>query len=92
MAHTLRFIDDSTGRDIVFADDSIAAEQVFVGNILTHKDESGRHHYQVRDAADFPAQPAHLVPARSNLKNVLILLGSLAATWFMLDWAFSYFS
>lgn len=87
----MEFINDTTGQPLVFSED-LKPEQVFVGNILTTEDDEGRHHFQVKSIEGFPKEPAHMIPARSNLGNVIFLLGSLAVIWFGLDWLFTYFT
>lgn len=70
------------GGELGFDNDHLDREEFYPGNVLTFRDEEGRHHFLITSVEGDPAELVRVAPARSNLGKGLLLLAILGAAWF----------
>lgn len=82
----LLLVDDESG-DRISSDGAVyKPDEIKVGNILTIRDGKNKQHFVIKRIDEDETGCVYISPAKSNLLQVLLLLGCLTITWFVIDY------
>jgi len=83
-------LDHEYGTEIPAPDTFFYPEDLYAGNVLTLKNNGAKRHYLIKRVEPGDPKRVYVSPGKSNLRKGFLLLGILAATWFVVDYAVGY--
>ena len=83
-------LDHEYGTEVPAPDTFFEPEDLYVGNVLTIKDQGGKRHYLIKRVEDGDPKRVYISPGKSNLRWVFLLLAILAGVWFFIDYVFGW--